>query len=232
MTRTVTYAAVSDLHGHLPDPITIPEADFLFIVGDFCPARDHSLGFQYRWCKGTFGPWMQSILDLGRVKHIVGVCGNHDFLGEAPYGKVVLNDLPWTYLQDQTVVIEGVKIHGSPWTPQFYDWAFMERDWELMQYWNQIPATGLDVLLTHGPQKGVLDRPIFASEGVGSESLAARLEQIDPPQVHLVGHIHSARGVHGGIGPVPLSANVAYVNEDYNPEYGVFEGELIVKGDE
>lgn len=225
---TKTYAAISDMHGRLPDPIEIPEADFLFIVGDNSPSKDHRLGYQYGWHKNRFGPWLQAILDLGRVEHIVGICGNHDFLGETPYGDRILRELPWTYLKDETVTIDGIKIHGSPWTPQFFDWAFMDQDWQLAQYWNRIPANGLDVLMTHGPKFGVLDVVEFRTEHVGSESLKLRLEMIDPPQVHLVGHIHSARGVHGGIGDVPLSANVAYVNEDYKPDGEFFVGELNV----
>jgi hypothetical protein len=50
------------------------------------------------------------------------------------------------------VIIEGVKIYGSPWLPSYHDWAFnLERGGEVLkQKWEQIP-NGTDVLITHGP---------------------------------------------------------------------------------
>ncbi len=29
-----------------------------------------------------------------------------------------------TYLEDELVEIEGIRIYGSPWQPEFCDWAF------------------------------------------------------------------------------------------------------------
>ena len=29
-----------------------------------------------------------------------------------------------TYLEDEAVTISGVKFYGSPWQPEFYEWAF------------------------------------------------------------------------------------------------------------
>ena len=28
------------------------------------------------------------------------------------------------YLEDQEVTVEGLRIYGSPWQPEFCDWAF------------------------------------------------------------------------------------------------------------
>ena len=36
--------------------------------------------------------------------------------------------------------IEGLKFYGSPWTPVFYDWAFMLPEVELAGKWAMIPA--------------------------------------------------------------------------------------------
>ncbi len=221
MVTKTSYAAGSDFHGFLPD--TIPDVKFLFMVGDIWPAYNHTLAFQYMWAEDHLDAWISRA--LGHVDHVIGVCGNHDFIGQEAEGVEILNLLPWTYLCDETVAIEGIKIHGSPWTPTFFDWAFMRPDWELMPFWNQIPSNGLDVLLTHGPAKGVCDRTV-GGEHVGSESLSARLEQIESPQAHFVGHIHHARGTHGGFLGTPLTANVAYVNERYQPDGAWFTGEL------
>jgi hypothetical protein len=40
-----------------------------------------------------------------------------------------------TYLEEDSVVVEGYKIYGSPYTPEFCGWAFMEEDDELAKRW-------------------------------------------------------------------------------------------------
>lgn len=58
------------------------------------------------------------------------------------------------YLKDSWTSVCGLKVYGSPWQPEFGDWAFnLERGEELLQKWNMIPA-GVDVLMTHGPPVG------------------------------------------------------------------------------
>ena len=44
-------AAISDLHGYLPDT---PPCDVLLIGGDVCPVYDHGLDFQRRWLQTEF----------------------------------------------------------------------------------------------------------------------------------------------------------------------------------
>ena len=61
------------------------------------------------------------------------------------------------YLEDSGIEIDGVRFWGSPWTPNFMDWAFMlDRDELLYQKWKAIPEH-TDVLITHGPPKGIGD---------------------------------------------------------------------------
>ena len=85
---------------------------------------------------------------------MVGVAGNHDFVGEIDSG--ALRDLDWHYLQDETVVIDGLSYFGSPWTSRFQDWAFMLSEQELEQRWALIPD-GIDVLCVHSPPFGYGD---------------------------------------------------------------------------
>jgi len=59
-----------------------------------------------------------------------------------------------TYLEDSSVTIEGYKIHGSPWTPEFCGWAFMlENEKDMLKKWKMIPDD-TDILITHGPPYG------------------------------------------------------------------------------
>ena len=44
----------------------------------------------------------------------------------------------------------GYKIYGSPYTPEFCGWAFMEEREDLKLIWEKIP-TDTDILITHGP---------------------------------------------------------------------------------
>ena len=96
-------------------------------------------------------------------------------------------------------IIEGggpeVKIWGSPWQPEFYNWAFnLPRNGdELKAKWDMIPDD-IDILITHGPAWGILD-DVEGRRGyhLGCELLAERIKQIKP-KIHICGHIHSGYG--------------------------------------
>jgi len=85
-------------------------------------------------------------------------------------------------------------IYGSPWQPEFCDWAFnLERGPDSARVWAKIPAN-TDVLITHGPPQGYGD---FTSSGFacGCEDMLAVLKDMQtPPRVHIFGHIHEAYG--------------------------------------
>ena len=61
----------------------------------------------------------------------------------------------------------------------------------LAEVWARVP-TRVDVLVTHGPPMGVLDRT-SRGESVGCEALAEALERIRP-RLHVFGHIHESYG--------------------------------------
>ncbi|WP_199698433.1 hypothetical protein, partial [Deinococcus cavernae] len=54
---------------------------------------------------------------------------------------------------------------GSPVTPFFCNWAFNRHEDEIGRHWAMIPDD-VDVLVTHGPAQGILDR-ILEEEEVG-----------------------------------------------------------------
>ena len=62
------------------------------------------------------------------------------------------------YLQDQSVLIEGLKVYGSPWSGKRRSaaTAFVTPFPELGKYWVLIP-TDTDLLITHSPPHRILD---------------------------------------------------------------------------
>jgi len=119
-----------------------------------------------------------------------------------------------TYLENIGVTIEGVSFWGSPYTPEFLNWAFMyPRGHAANQYWDQIPA-GLDVLITHGPPYGILDQSAPGEEHLGCAELLKAVQK-KKPKVHIFGHIHGGAGTFEN-GDTRF-VNAAYLNERYKP---------------
>eukprot|EP01006_Ploeotia_vitrea_P007752 TRINITY_DN18065_c0_g1_i1.p1 TRINITY_DN18065_c0_g1~~TRINITY_DN18065_c0_g1_i1.p1 ORF type:complete len:191 (+),score=16.75 TRINITY_DN18065_c0_g1_i1:155-727(+) len=99
-----------------------------------------------------------------------------------------------TYLEDELAVVNGIRIWGSPWQPEFCDWGFnLERGDECQKAWDKIPDD-IHVLMTHGPALGFGDR---CSSGfrAGCVNLLDMIENKVKPQVHVFGHIHEDHGV-------------------------------------
>lgn len=220
MTRIV---ATSDLHGFLPDPLDIPEADLLIIAGDICPDHpigkrerygldDKGAGYQAEWLDSEFRRWLDRVCQ--RVEYVVAVWGNHDFVGEQ---RRLWEDLylPVQFLQDETVEIGGLKIHGTPWVPGLPRWAFHGSEEFLKARAESIPSD-LDILISHGPPYGTADfvAPQFGSLAVGDRALAGALGSL-APKLFVCGHIHEQYGLHEH--DDVIVANVSYVDENYVP---------------
>jgi Icc-related predicted phosphoesterase len=66
-----------------------------------------------------------------------------------------------------------------------------ERGAELRAHWDAIPS-GIDLLITHGPPRGLGDRMVLGPH-VGCDDLRARVLVL-APRAHVFGHIHEAFG--------------------------------------
>lgn len=147
--------------------------------------------------------------------HKIFIAGNHDFGFElvheiAPEYK----EKGVHYLFDNEVVIDGVKFYGSPWQPEFYDWAFnLPRGEKLAEKWSLIPGN-TDVLITHGPAYQMLDW-VPSGQSVGCEDLFHRIMEVQP-KIHVCGHIHCAYGQKNFNNVEFLNASV--LNERYQYE--------------
>lgn len=203
----VRIAVVSDTHlQHLKYNICMPEADMVIHAGDATfLGKIEELHLFFEWFKGL--PYKYKIL----------VAGNHDLMFErnrtlaaSMLGRDVI------YLEDKLVEIEGLKIYGSPWQPEYGKLAFnLPRGHRLREKWNKIP-NGIDILVTHGPPMGIRD---LNSDGlhVGCEDLRDVVTKRVKPRLHAFGHIHLSYGTTV-IGRT-LFANAAISGTDHKPDH-------------
>lgn len=176
---------LSDTHG-FNEKIPVPEGDLLIHCGD---ATNEGTIQEV----GAFTSWFGNLPH----KHKVFVAGNHDWLFQKQPGlaKQMCLDYGITYLEDRGTTIEGLHIYGTPWTPNFMEWAFMlDEEEDLYEKFQHIPS-GLDILVTHGPPFGVLDevRDNYKLRYCGSKALKDVVEK-QKPRVHAFGHIHMGYG--------------------------------------
>ena len=235
--------SISDTHGSLPD--FLPSGDVLTISGDIspCVGSHHPLTQEF-WFKNKFTPYLESLIKDGKFKDIVFVFGNHDFYGEKLFKDNLetkfRSELPSHvhYLRDSEVIIDGVRIYGTPWTPKFGNWAFMARDEILHNHFMKI-SNNVDILLSHGPIYGyndTIDKPIYESQKyaghLGSKVLFDHVKRAQPKLV-CVGHIHS--GNHNiekimhdpnDMSKYSETVNVSILDEEYEPFYT----NVLVKG--
>ncbi|MDP2340729.1 MAG: metallophosphatase domain-containing protein [Deltaproteobacteria bacterium] len=191
MVRVVAFADTHQFH----DELQVPDGDVLLCVGDVCRGGE-------REELEIFLAWFSAFPHKTKLF----VAGNHDGCLETELAEVRAAHPHIRFLQDEGVDVDGVSFWGSPWTPNYNDWFFMKtRGAALRERWALIPH-GLDVLVTHGPPKGMFDdvgryRPVGnASDDLGNDErfvgcadLMARV-QIVRPRVHLFGHIHTTKG--------------------------------------
>ena len=191
---------ISDTHNrHKSLNGDLPGGELLLHAGDIS-----SMGHKHEI--ESFLTWFDKI-DNYDTK--VFIAGNHDwgFQTKPEQCRGLLTGYKTVdYLEDDELVLyfdgpngdrpeENVRIYGSPWQPEFYNWAFnLPKNGPGLQHkWNMIPEN-TDILITHGPAYGFVD-DVQGRRGqhLGCELLAERIKEIKP-KIHLCGHIHSGTG--------------------------------------
>lgn len=194
---------ISDTHGLHNRIVGLPDGDVLVHAGDFMNSRRDLQGIL------SFNYW----LGEQPFEHRVVCSGNHDryFETSPQQARALLTNA--TYLENTGLTIRNFRFWGSPYTPDFLNWAFTYPRGSSARYWEQIPEN-LDVLITHGPPFGIRDQTAPGEEHLGREELLAAVQE-KKPKVHLFGHIHGGAGTfeNGGTRFV----NAAYLNERYKP---------------
>lgn len=136
----------------------------------------------------NFYTWFKNL----KFKHKILIPGNHDknFYENSEKFKDICH-----VLNDNLITINGLKIWGSGktiHTEGFIKGYNQYTKEEIKEYWNNIPM-GLDILITHGPPYGILDKNIFgisAGDPVLLDVLKTKV-----PRYHFYGHIHEGHGV-------------------------------------
>ena len=189
---------ISDTHSlHEGMLYNIPNGDILIHAGD-CT----NVGRQNE--VREFIEWFQNIEGF---TYKIFIAGNHDFAFEREptwlnlyLDPNILAEHNVTYLEDSELEIVSsefsrpIKIYGSPWQPEFFDWAFnLPRNGDVLKSrWDDIP-NNTDILITHGPPHGIRDFTPTNLQ-VGCELLRERVEVLKP-LLHVFGHIHGAYGI-------------------------------------
>lgn len=103
----------------------------------------------------NFLSWFSSI----DCKYKIFVAGNHDskiYNAGRKTAKKMFEEYGIIYLEQEDVVIDGIKFYGEPHTPIFGNWYFMRDRSKMHKLWEHAPED-MDVLLTHGPAYGIMD---------------------------------------------------------------------------
>jgi len=213
---------ISDTHTkHKQLKGDLPGGDLLIHAGDF-------MNSGYDKTEATeFFEWFDAI---DNYDDKIFIAGNHDRImqNEPEWAQGILTGYKTIdYLQDEQVTLyydghngdfpeDNVRIYGSPWQPEFYNWAFnLPRNGErLKAKWDAIP-TNTDILITHGPAFGTLD-DVEGRRGqhLGCELLAEHINTVARPKIHVCGHIHSGHGYY--FDGQTHYFNASILNERYN----------------
>lgn len=213
---------ISDTHNRYKE-LTIPECDILIDSGDYSfRGTDSEITNFYRW------------LNKQPAKYIISVQGNHELGWEKDPTKCEL--LAWKecervkLLHDSAVEIEGIKFWGSPWQPEFFNWAFnLPRGEKLSEKWSLIPED-TNFLITHSPPYQILDevinRDIGKISSAGCMDLRERVDKLLNLKYHQFGHLHRMGGKQMTI------VNTNFINAAMNDDqYKITRKPIVIQYD-
>lgn len=191
MEKEIKIWHISDTHT-FHNQLNVPDnIDIVIFSGDCSNPKDVYINERE---VREFIDWFKKL----NYKYKIFVAGNHDcsiernFVNRADF---IENNI--IYLEHESVEIEGLNIFGSPYTPTFGNWAFMKAREKIDRVWQIIP-NNVDVLITHGPPKGVLDlseNKNHELEFCGCSALRKHVLDRIKPKLMCFGHIHNFQGI-------------------------------------
>jgi predicted phosphodiesterase len=201
---------LSDTHGY-HDSLKIPDGDMIIHSGD-------NSVYGEIWEIKKFLKWFGELPH----KYKIFVNGNHEkVVSKMGLMKSLVAEFKeyynFHYLEHESIEIEGLKIFGSPYTPEFFDWAYMYDRPKGGLVWSEIPMDS-DIIVTHGPPYGIMDGVVpfdrYNFDHAGCHYLKAKIDLIKP-KLNCFGHIHK----HYGFKKLDdvLYVNAANCNDAYVP---------------
>ncbi len=216
-------AITSDTHGYHEDALFDRPVDVLVHCGDATMLGEH-------YIIEDMVDWFDSLRQGGVCREIIFVPGNHDFNFDIstsrfdPRSRELVHAKGVHLLINSAVEIDGKKFYGAPAVSHLPGWAFYDH--------NRDPfvdaPTDIDVLVTHAPAFGTLDR-VLSGEHVGSDYILKHLRRCPKVKVHAHGHIHEDRGLRlaDDVEPVPYSTfNASLCDRRYIPNGAVLDVEI------
>jgi Icc-related predicted phosphoesterase len=185
-----THGKHTSLNKYLYDPDYIQNVDVIIHSGDASNSKSKA---NNEYEMHDFLEWYSDL----EITTKLFIPGNHDVSIEAMMIKQ--SDYPDVhFLIHDDITINNVRFFGSPYTPTFGDnWAYNKARHKLADFWDEIPDN-TDILITHGPPKGILDMTHIsgnAFESVGDKSLLNRAFALNNLQYHIFGHIHDEKNI-------------------------------------
>ena len=219
--KDILITAISDTHLKHKQ-IILPKADILIHAGDWTATGQHN---QVR----DFLKWVNKLVyTTDKFEYVVLCAGNHDLSieREPSFRNSVLEEYTndqVIYLENGSVELNGIKIYGTPWTPEFNNWAFNYKRGSIQAeaIIDNIPRD-TDILVTHGPPQGILDQcaykhPLYP-ERAGCELLRHHIEEkLNNLKYHIMGHVHENFGYDFNTLPPITFINASICNLQYQP---------------
>lgn len=234
------FVAISDTHTRdIPAILKGIEADVLLIAGDWSSTGSLKNIFQFK-------QYLKAV--RSQFTRIVWINGNHEIgLMENPHlNQEIAEETDTNYLEDNYIMLPRMKqkscnrpdfgnvenpddyitIFGSPYTPEFYRWAYMYP--RKTDRWKKYLYKPADIVMTHGPAYKILDltpERYGPPEHVGCWDLRQQIEVLKP-KVHVFGHLHCSHGaklMKWEDGRDTYFYNVAICDEDYLPSNRITE---------
>lgn len=209
MTKLALFSDTHTMHKQ----VKLPECDIAIFAGDM----------SYRGKQDEVEDFFDWFSSQDQCLNKIVIAGNHDLSfdpdrniprGFPAWIDELETDFPEiTYLENSSTTLLGLKIWGSPITPDFFPetWAFnLPRGLKIAEVWDRIEAD-TDIIITHGPAWSHHD--MVNGQFVGCQDLREKILEIRP-KLHVCGHIHPGHGIKESNGII--YANASVTNDRYN----------------
>ena len=181
---------LSDTHEKHSEVI-VPEGDLLIHCGDFTNRGSDAVITNFlTWFSGHQHKYKCFIMG----NHELGTDGGPNRPRKLEIVKSFTDKYEnLFYLENSPITIEGINLYGSGYTPFYHNWAWnVMRGEAIAKCWARIP-TNTNLLITHGPPRGILDLVDDYGEvrHEGCDDLLDKVWRLPELRLHCMGHLHN-----------------------------------------